>query len=526
MSSPDRPKRPSARPADRRERPQRADLPQTVVPSAVPSSPPPATEPTPGKAAPRAPRVSARRSASAESTGVTARPAAPSGVEPGTPAATRNALDAERAPTRGAGSLHDAKTVVPKQGKPPRAPKANKASGKALRPEQRAAGSNEAEGAVDAPAPTPVAGAASAAERGKLTAPTERPNKSRARRPSQPEAAVSDAPPGVEPVEAVDTWNADVPSAALGAAAGEESHETRLLRRGPHDAAHVEAERSAAQSILASDYYARQYGAHGLRALAADVDEFGFDPYVEERAQKPLELLVQRYFRAEIDGAGRVPSEGRALFVVNRAGVLPWDALVLRTMLRLKRPELPPLRWLAEDDVIHYPFLGVFMNRLGAVRACPENAERLLTHDRLVAVFPEGAQGSSKPYDERYRLQRFGRGGYIRLALKLGVPIYPTAIVGSEDVHPLLGRSRLLGKLFGMGSVPVTPTFPWLGALGLVPAPVKWRVVVGEPVDLGAYGPKAADDALVVHRLNEQVRGILQNLVDTARAQRGHALFG
>jgi 1-acyl-sn-glycerol-3-phosphate acyltransferase len=168
----------------------------------------------------------------------------------------------------------------------------------------------------------------------------------------------------------------------------------------------------------------------------------------------------------------------------------------------------------------------VFMNRLGAVRACPENAERLLTHDRLVAVFPEGAQGSSKPYDERYRLQRFGRGGYIRLALKLGVPIYPTAIVGSEDVHPLLGRSRLLGKLFGMGSVPVTPTFPWLGALGLVPAPVKWRVVVGEPVDLGAYGPKAADDALVVHRLNEQVRGILQNLVDTARAQRGHALFG
>jgi 1-acyl-sn-glycerol-3-phosphate acyltransferase len=114
----------------------------------------------------------------------------------------------------------------------------------------------------------------------------------------------------------------------------------------------------------------------------------------------------------------------------------------------------------------------------------------------------------------------------VRLALKLGVPIFPTAVVGSEDVHPLLGRSKWLGKLLGMGSAPLTPTFPWLGALGLVPAPVKWRIVIGEPVDLSGYGPAAADDALVVHRLNEQVRGILQNLVDGARAKRGHALFG
>ncbi len=283
---------------------------------------------------------------------------------------------------------------------------------------------------------------------------------------------------------------------------------------------------ASAQQGDSSDYYFRQYGAHAIRSLSAEVDDFGLDPHFEERARPALEALVKRYFRVDVQGADRLPPSGRSLIVANHAGALPWDGLVLRTALRVARPRLPTVRWLAEDTVFHYPFLGVTMNRLGAVRACQENAERLLSQDRLVAVFPEGAHGSRKLFRDRYRLQRFGRGGYVKLALKLGAPILPTAIIGAEETNPLLARVSGVGRALGAGYLPVTPTFPWLGPLGLLPAPVKWRVVVGEAIDLSRYGPDSADDALVVHRLNEQIRANLQSLVDQARASRRSVLFG
>jgi 1-acyl-sn-glycerol-3-phosphate acyltransferase len=316
---------------------------------------------------------------------------------------------------------------------------------------------------------------------------------------------------GAWPAHEVDASPPNVSRLALGSAA---------------DRSAREAAEKGAQSLLSSDYYVRQYGAHGMRNLSADVDEYGLDPHVEEQARPWLETLCTRYFRLSLEGAERIPATGRALLVANRAGSLPWDGLMLRTALRMRRPELSPLRWLAEDTVIHSPFLGTFMNRVGAVRACPENAERLLTQDRLVAAFPEGAQGSQKLFRDRYRLQRFGRGGYVKLALKLGAPILPTAIIGAEEVNPLLARFSLFGRREGADFLPITPTFPWLGPLGLLPAPVKWRVIVGEPVDLSGYGPEAADDALVVHRLNEQIRGILQSLVDQAQSSRRSVLFG
>ncbi|MDB4990823.1 MAG: acyltransferase family protein [Myxococcaceae bacterium] len=297
----------------------------------------------------------------------------------------------------------------------------------------------------------------------------------------------------------------------------------RLARGSSNDRLREAAAFGSSQSLLSTDYYFRQYGA---RSLAAEVDDFGFDPHVDTKVRPLLEAVCKRYFRVELVGAENIPARGRALLVANRAGALPWDGLVLRTALRSQRPELSPLRWLAEDAVIHYPFMGVFMNRLGAVRACPENAERLLAQDRLVAVFPEGAQGSRKLFRDRYRLQRFGRGGYVKLALKLGVPIFPTAIIGAEEINPVLGRSRFLGRVFGSDSVPITPTFPWLGLAGLLPAPVRWRIAVGTPIDLSSYGPESADDALVVHRLNEQIRSSLQALVDQGKSARGSALFG
>lgn len=282
----------------------------------------------------------------------------------------------------------------------------------------------------------------------------------------------------------------------------------------------------SAKSLLSTDYYFRQYGAHGMRSMSAEVDEFGLDPHVEESARPMLEMLCKRYFRVSVEGLSHLPVQGRALMVANRSGALPWDGLVLRTAVRMQRPELPPVRWLSEDSVFHYPFLGVFMNRLGAVRACQENAERLLAQDRLVVAFPEGAQGSRKLFRDRYQLQRFGRGGYVKLALKLGAPIIPTAIIGAEETNPLLARSRVLGKLVGSEHFPITPTFPWLGPVGLLPAPVKWRILVGEPIELTNYGPDAAEDALLVHRLNDQIRGILQGLLNQGKASRRSVLFG
>jgi 1-acyl-sn-glycerol-3-phosphate acyltransferase len=316
------------------------------------------------------------------------------------------------------------------------------------------------------------------------------------------------------------------PPAAPSEADAEPAPVSRLARSRREGARDEAVMLGSAQTLVSTDYYFRQYGAHGMRSLSAEVDEFGLDPHVEERARPWLEGLCKRYFRVDVDGVQNLPADGRVLMVCNRAGALPWDGLVLRTAVRMARPELQPVRWLAEDSVFHYPFLGVFMNRLGAVRACPENAERLLKKDRLVAVFPEGAHGSSKLFKDRYRLQRFGRGGYVKLALKLGAPIVPTAIIGSEETNPVLLRSRWLGKMLGGESLPITPTFPWLGAAGLLPAPVKWRLVIGEPIDLSSYGPKSADEALLVHRLNEQIRGILQQLVEQALGTRRNVLFG
>jgi 1-acyl-sn-glycerol-3-phosphate acyltransferase len=166
------------------------------------------------------------------------------------------------------------------------------------------------------------------------------------------------------------------------------------------------------------------------------------------------------------------------------------------------------------------------MNRLGAVRACQENAERLLSGERLVAVFPEGVKGIGKLFKDRYRLQRFGRGGFIRLCLRTGTPIVPCAIVGAEEANPMLYRVEYLTKALGIPYLPITPTFPALGPLGLLPAPTKWKIVFGEPVRFDGYGPDAEGDEILVGRLAERVRATIQALVDRTLAGRQSVWFG
>jgi 1-acyl-sn-glycerol-3-phosphate acyltransferase len=239
-----------------------------------------------------------------------------------------------------------------------------------------------------------------------------------------------------------------------------------------------------------------------------------------------FEFLYKRYFRVAAEGVANIPGEGRCIVVANHSGTLPLDGMMLRTAVRMEHPSARELRWLAEDFLFYLPFAGVFMNRVGAVRACPENAERLLAKESVVTVFPEGVYGIKKLFSERYRLQRFGRGGYIRLALRMRAPIVPCAIVGAEETNPLLYRLESMAELFGLPYIPITPTFPLLGPLGLVPAPTRWRIKFGEPIQVGSYGPEAADDQLLVSRLSDRVRNAIQGLLESGLRERRSIWFG
>lgn len=269
---------------------------------------------------------------------------------------------------------------------------------------------------------------------------------------------------------------------------------------------------------LPLEFVWKRWRTFAMRGRSDVVDDFGRDPIATARWEWVLDFLYSKWFRTEVTGLANVPSTGRALLVANHAGSLPYDSAMVMHAIRRDHPARRDVRPLVEDAVYHLPWLGPLMNRIGGVRACPENAERLLANDELVAVFPEGVKGMSKLWRDRYRLQRFGRGGFIKLALRSGAPLIPVAVVGAEAALPLLGRITWFAKDVGLPYVPVTPTFPWLGPVGLLPLPSKWRIAFGAPIDLaGEYGADAADDRLLVGRLAEQVRAQVQGMVDDLR---------
>ena len=277
---------------------------------------------------------------------------------------------------------------------------------------------------------------------------------------------------------------------------------------------------ATAKELLSPEYYVRQWGRVAMRNRSEEVDDFGLDRSYEQRARPALEALYRRWFRVQAHGLSNVPSAGRALLVGNHAGALPWDGLMLQTAIRLEHPAHREVRWLAEDFVAHSPFLGAITNRLGAVRACPENAERLLAEEKLVAVFPEGEKGLGKPWANRYEIQRFGRGGFVKLALRTRTPIIPVAIVGSEETHPTLLRTDRLARLLGVPFLPITPTFPFLGPLGLVPLPSRWVLRFGKPIELGEEPERTQHDPVRVQHLTEEIRSAVQALVKRALEDR------
>ena len=287
------------------------------------------------------------------------------------------------------------------------------------------------------------------------------------------------------------------------------------------------AAQTTAREVLSSDFHLRQGRPAATRNRVEEVDEFGFDPQYEARYKPLFDFLYRHYFRVEVDGIERIPDEGRCIVVSNHSGgPIPYDGLMQRTAFRLEHPRHRELRWLAEDFVYYLPFAGTVMNRIGAVRACQENAERLLGDGGLVGVFPEGVKGIGKVYKDRYRLQRFGRGGFIRLCLRTRTPLVPCAIVGAEETTPLLHRLEFLTQTIGISSMPLRPTFPVLGLFGLVPAPTKWKMRFGEMIRFDQYGPEAADDEILVGRLTERVRMTIQGIIDQTLAERKSIWFG
>lgn len=281
-----------------------------------------------------------------------------------------------------------------------------------------------------------------------------------------------------------------------------------------------------ARELLSTDYYLRKWGRLSMRGRSEQVDDFGYDPVYEERVRPFFNFLYSTYFRVETDGIDHVPAEGRCLLVANHSGTLPYDGMMLKTALKREHPSQRDVRWLAEDFIFHFPFLGSFTNRIGAVRACQENAERLLRQESLVAVFPEGTKGIGKLFKERYKLQRFGRGGFIKLCLRTRTPIVPVAIIGAEETNPMLFRIETFARALGIPYIPVTPTFPLLGPLGLAPAPTKWKIIFGDLISLEEHGPEAADDDILVTQLAERVRASIQSMVDRAVGTRRSVWFG
>src|SRR3954462_13079204 len=252
-----------------------------------------------------------------------------------------------------------------------------------------------------------------------------------------------------------------------------------------------------------------------------ETDEFGFDPDLADHVLLPvLRPIFERWFRADVSGLGHVPADSGALVVANPSGTLPVDALMTTVALHDPHPAQRRLRLLGADLVFDLPFIGTMARKMGTTLACNEVAERRLTVGELVGVFPEGLKGIGKPFRERYTLQRFGRGGFVTAALRTGVPIIPTAIVGAEEIYPMIGNAKTAARLLGLPYFPITPTFPLLGPLGMVPLPSKWLIAFGEPIETASYGPAAAEDPMVVFNLTDQVRETIQHSIYQLLLQR------
>jgi len=279
-------------------------------------------------------------------------------------------------------------------------------------------------------------------------------------------------------------------------------------------------ERIERQAHEAGDFLARRLTGR------YQVDDFGHDPELVDHLLAPLlRPLYRTWWRVETRGLEHVPESGAAMVVGNHAGTLPFDAMMVALALHDEHPAHRTLRMLAADLAFTLPVVAPLARKSGNTLACEEDAKRLLAAGELVGVWPEGYKGLGKPFSERYQLRRFGRGGFVELALRTGTPLVPVAVVGSEEIYPMIGNLHRVARVLGLPYLPVTPTFPLLGPLGAIPLPSKWLIEFCPPIETAGYGPEAVLDPMVVFDLTDQVRDTIQRTLDKNLATR-RGLFG
>jgi 1-acyl-sn-glycerol-3-phosphate acyltransferase len=269
-----------------------------------------------------------------------------------------------------------------------------------------------------------------------------------------------------------------------------------------------------------------QVAAFGRRWLDDDSrpGEFGFDPDFNASVLMPIaRVLYRNWFRVRMRGLENVPESGPALVVANHAGVLPFDMIMVQAGLFYEHRGHRNLRLLGADLIYELPLLAELARMSGHTIASRSEAARLLADGELVGVCPEGYKGTGKPFSERYKLRRFGRGGFAVSAIRAGVPIIPCAIVGAEEIYPMVGNARWLADALGLPYFPLTPLFPWLGLFGMIPLPSNWIIEFGPPVPTDSYGKAAADDESLVSEVAGHVRDSIQDKLGDLLAERGPA---
>jgi 1-acyl-sn-glycerol-3-phosphate acyltransferase len=241
-----------------------------------------------------------------------------------------------------------------------------------------------------------------------------------------------------------------------------------------------------------------------------------------------LEFFYRYWFRCEADGVENVPSDGGALLVSNHSGALPPDAAMIAKAIREEHPNPRPVHITVEHFFKGYPGFSMLIPKIGCVAAHPANVHRLLFDEReLVLAFPEGRKGTQKLFSQRYRLRRFGRGGFVEAAMRAEAKLVPVCVVGAEEAAPIFAHLNLMRRLTGLLYFPITPTFPWFGPLGMLGyLPAKFKIRFLEPIDTVSMGPDAVSDKALVQSVAQEVRARIQEGLEEMVSRRRSVWLG
>lgn len=256
-----------------------------------------------------------------------------------------------------------------------------------------------------------------------------------------------------------------------------------------------------------------------------ETDEWGLDWEFLEIVQPFLNFLYKRYFRVETTGITSIPDYQRALLVANHSGQIPIDGAMIATAVFNEHATQPILRNWHTHGIPSLPFVAPILGKMGQVLIDEGQVCSLLEQDALVAVYPEGSKGAGKPFKDRYRLAQFEGDTFVRVALKTGTPIIPTAVVGGEETYIALGQSKTLARLLGFPYFPISLRFPWLGLLGLIPNPTKWYIDFGPPITLDEYRLDGNHSSCMTQLTND-IRATIQHMINQRLIQRKSILFG